>query len=102
MERRLGRIQARHSQVTDLFTVALRETPEGVRRFSPRFRVNQFLVEPYEQDLLIKMFDQCAERRIGMDHSSPVGRALFSQAPAGPKPPSRSTRPADAASRAWS
>jgi hypothetical protein len=33
MERRLGKIQARHSQVTDLFEVALRDTPEGVRLF---------------------------------------------------------------------
>src|ERR1700688_2433305 len=31
MERRLGRIQARHSQVNDLFDVTLRETPAGVR-----------------------------------------------------------------------
>jgi transposase len=31
MERRLGRIQARHSQVNDLYTVALRETPDGIR-----------------------------------------------------------------------
>src|SRR5467141_3703103 len=31
MERRLGRIQARHSQVNDLFEVALRDTPAGVR-----------------------------------------------------------------------
>ena len=31
MERRLGKIQARHSQVNDLFEVALGETPEGVR-----------------------------------------------------------------------
>ena len=31
MERRLGKIQARHSQVNDLFDVALRDTPEGVR-----------------------------------------------------------------------
>jgi transposase len=31
MERRLGRIQARHSQVNDLYEVALRDTPEGVR-----------------------------------------------------------------------
>jgi transposase len=31
MERRLGKIQARHSQVNDLFEVALRDTPEGVR-----------------------------------------------------------------------
>ncbi len=33
MERRLGRIQARHSQVHDLYEVGLRETPEGVRLF---------------------------------------------------------------------
>jgi len=33
MERQLGRIQARHPQVHDLFTVELRETPEGVRLF---------------------------------------------------------------------
>jgi len=33
MERRLGRIQARHSQVNDLFEIALRDTPEGVRLF---------------------------------------------------------------------
>jgi hypothetical protein len=33
MERRLGRIQARHSQVNDLYEVALRDTPEGVRLF---------------------------------------------------------------------
>jgi len=33
MERRLGRIQARHPQVNDLYDVALRETPEGVRLF---------------------------------------------------------------------
>jgi len=33
MERRLGKIQARHSQVNDLFAVALRDTPEGVRLF---------------------------------------------------------------------
>jgi hypothetical protein len=33
MERRLGRIQARHSQANDLFEVALRDTPEGVRLF---------------------------------------------------------------------
>jgi transposase len=33
MERRLGRIQARHPQVNDLYTVALRATPEGVRLF---------------------------------------------------------------------
>jgi transposase len=31
MERRLGRIQARHSQVNDLFEVTLRDTPAGVR-----------------------------------------------------------------------
>jgi transposase len=31
MERRLGRIQARHPQVNDLYDVALRETPEGIR-----------------------------------------------------------------------
>jgi hypothetical protein len=31
MERRLGRIQARHPQVNDLYEVALRETKDGVR-----------------------------------------------------------------------
>jgi transposase len=31
MERRLGRIQARHPQVNDLFEVTLRDTPAGVR-----------------------------------------------------------------------
>ena len=31
MERRLGKIQARHPQVNDLFEVAVRDTPEGVR-----------------------------------------------------------------------
>jgi transposase len=31
MERRLGRIQATHPQVNDLYEVALRDTPEGVR-----------------------------------------------------------------------
>jgi hypothetical protein len=31
MERRLGRIQARHPQVNDLFEVNLRDTPAGVR-----------------------------------------------------------------------
>src|SRR3989449_11546891 len=31
MERRLGKIQARHPQVNDLFEVALRDTPAGVR-----------------------------------------------------------------------
>jgi transposase len=31
MERRLGRIQARHPQVNDLFAVTLRDTPAGVR-----------------------------------------------------------------------
>jgi len=31
MERRLGRIQASHPRVNDLYDVALRETPEGVR-----------------------------------------------------------------------
>src|SRR5713226_8084256 len=31
MERRLGKIQARHSQVNDLFEVTLRDTAEGVR-----------------------------------------------------------------------
>jgi transposase len=33
MERRLGRIQASHSQVNDLYDVALRDTPKGVRLF---------------------------------------------------------------------
>jgi transposase len=33
MERRLGRIQASHSQVNDLYQVALRDTPKGVRLF---------------------------------------------------------------------
>jgi transposase len=33
MERRLGKIQARHSAVNDLFDVALRDTPEGARLF---------------------------------------------------------------------
>jgi transposase len=33
MERRLGKIQARHAQVNDLYDVAMRETPEGVRLF---------------------------------------------------------------------
>ena len=33
MERRLGRIQASHSQVNDLYEVALRDTPEGVRLY---------------------------------------------------------------------
>jgi len=31
MERRLGHIQARHPQVSDLYEVELRDTPEGVR-----------------------------------------------------------------------
>jgi transposase len=31
MERRLGKIQARHSQVNDLFEVTRRDTPEGLR-----------------------------------------------------------------------
>jgi hypothetical protein len=31
MERRLGRIQARHPQVNDLYEVALRDTPQGTR-----------------------------------------------------------------------
>src|SRR5260370_42345455 len=31
MERRLGRIQARHPQVNDRFAVTLRDTPAGVR-----------------------------------------------------------------------
>jgi transposase len=31
MERRLGKIRARHASVNDLFEVALRDTPEGVR-----------------------------------------------------------------------
>jgi transposase len=31
MERRLGRIQARHSPVNDLYDVILRDTPDGVR-----------------------------------------------------------------------
>ncbi len=33
MERRLGKIQARHPQVNDLYDVALREAAEGVRLF---------------------------------------------------------------------
>src|ERR1700730_180479 len=33
MERRLGKIQARHPQVNDLYDVALQETVEGVRLF---------------------------------------------------------------------
>jgi transposase len=33
MERRLGKIQARHSQVNDLFEVTLRDTPAGIRLF---------------------------------------------------------------------
>lgn len=33
MERRLGRIQASHSQVNDLYEIVLRDTPEGVRLF---------------------------------------------------------------------
>lgn len=33
MERQLGRIQARHPQVHDLFTVELRDAPSGVRLF---------------------------------------------------------------------
>jgi hypothetical protein len=33
MERRLGKIQARHQQVNDLYDLALRDTPEGVRLF---------------------------------------------------------------------
>jgi len=33
MERRLGRIQARHPQVNDLYQVELRDTKEGVRLF---------------------------------------------------------------------
>jgi transposase len=36
MERRLGRIQARHPQVNDLFEVTLRDTPAGVRRLWER------------------------------------------------------------------
>jgi hypothetical protein len=33
MERRLGKIQARHPSVNDLYEVSLRDTPEGVRLF---------------------------------------------------------------------
>ena len=33
MERRLGKIQARHPQVNDLYDLALRDAPEGVRLF---------------------------------------------------------------------
>jgi transposase len=33
MERRLGKIQARHPQVNDLYDLALRDTPEGMRLF---------------------------------------------------------------------
>src|SRR5436305_10536563 len=31
MERRLGKIQARHPSVNDLYEISLRDTPEGVR-----------------------------------------------------------------------
>jgi hypothetical protein len=33
MERRLGKIQARHPQVNDLYNVTLKDTAEGVRLF---------------------------------------------------------------------
>ena len=33
MERRLGRIQANHSQVNDLYEVALQDTPHGIRLY---------------------------------------------------------------------
>src|ERR1039457_367755 len=33
MERRLGKIQARHRSVNDLYEVSLRDTAEGVRLF---------------------------------------------------------------------
>lgn len=33
MERRLGKIQARHPSVSDLYEVSLRDTPEGMRLF---------------------------------------------------------------------
>jgi signal transduction protein with GAF and PtsI domain len=33
MERRLGRIQASHPQVNDLYQIALRDTRDGVRLF---------------------------------------------------------------------
>ena len=33
MERRLGKIQARHPSVNDLYEVSLRDTAEGVRLF---------------------------------------------------------------------
>ena len=33
MERRLGKIQARHPQVNDLYDLALRDTPDGIRLF---------------------------------------------------------------------
>jgi hypothetical protein len=33
MERRLGKIQARHPQVNDLYDLALRDTADGVRLF---------------------------------------------------------------------
>jgi transposase len=33
MERQLGRIQARHPQVNDLYTIELKNTPQGIRLF---------------------------------------------------------------------
>jgi hypothetical protein len=68
MERRLGRIQASHPQVNDLYEVALRDTPRGVRL--------HWAIKEESQALA-----RTAGRRLHAAHQSPSGysrRALVS------------------------
>jgi hypothetical protein len=60
MERRLGKIQARHPQVNDLYAVALRDTAEGVR-----------LLWQMKEDR--KTWARCARRRLPAAHQSSGG-----------------------------
>jgi hypothetical protein len=46
MERRLGKVQARHPQANDLYDVALKDTAEGVRPFGQTLTTHSQLPGP--------------------------------------------------------
>jgi hypothetical protein len=82
MERRLGKIQARHPSVNDLYEVALRDTDEGVRLFWQLKEDRKNWRESREGAYLLRTKLQNGHRRttVGEVYAVDRSRSLFPSA----------------------
>ena len=80
MERRLGKIQARHPQVNDLYDLALQDTPEGVRLFWQMKQDRKNWRESREGAYLLRTNLSAGEgRRVVVQvHATDRGRSVLS------------------------